>query len=905
MTIAATGQVSFEGGEISPQFQGRIDNPRYKNSLDLCRNWLATLSGSARRRPGSAYIATALTLYSRLIPFEFSTTQAYQLEFTSISTQGVIRIFANYALVTNTTGSAIIGNAGQSIANGAAYTIYHNYANQDIAGIRFVQSADTLYLVHPNYPPAKVQRFGALSWTLTNINFRGGPFISINSNQNININWPSSSGNTIYSAPVAGQTGSGPYYQAITGCASASGLVQVTIAGHGWTTGQIVQISSVVGTTEANGTWAITVTGLNTFTLQGSKFVNAYISGGKLYPMLGCNDVPLGPGSFSTLFMGVGALGSTFAVQFHNQWGWGTITALSSAFACEFAMSVESPGYVTGGFTGSFALGLWGPGNYPSCVGFHQDRLTFSGQPLYPQAVNASVSSDYENFSPFVYNQFDTLGNVIDSGTVLDSSALSFNLNANDVNFNYWINSDEKGMLVGSSAAEWLIRPNTEAGAITPTNISTDRGSKWGSAPIDSVKVDRATLYAQRGARRIRELYYYFDIDGFRSTDVTEEAEHITGAGVVQLAYQEVPLPILWVLRSDGVLLGLNYKRDIFQVKTGWHQHVLGGQSDPTGSAPIITSISVIPDPTGKKDDLWMTVQRYINGETVYTIEYLTKILEDFDLLPLYPAIVNNQVVNPYQVMPYFVDCGITFSNPLQVIVSPITLGNPVSLNVTAHGLSTGQKIKITGVRGPFQLNNNIYTITKVDNNNFTLNGINGAAWSSSFSLIASNYGLITPLTSTISGLDYLDGETVSVFADGATQAPQIVSSGSITLQYPGAIVNVGYNYNSDLRMLRLEAGSRNGIALGKIRRTHLVTALVHNSQGLMIGPNFQRMDRMEYRTSGVDETTGPPALISGILYQQTDFDYDMDNMICFRVSDPFPCDLIAVMPQMETQDNA
>lgn len=68
----------------------------------------------------------------------------------------------------------------------------------------------------------------------------------------------------------------------ITGAASnGSGLVRITVGSTSTlTTGDVKTIAGVGGTTEANGTWTITVINGTTFDLQGSTFANAYTSGG-------------------------------------------------------------------------------------------------------------------------------------------------------------------------------------------------------------------------------------------------------------------------------------------------------------------------------------------------------------------------------------------------------------------------------------------------------------------------------------------------------------------------------------------------------------------------------------------------------------------------------------------------
>jgi hypothetical protein len=86
----------------------------------------------------------------------------------------------------------------------------------------------------------------------------------------------------LYICTVAGTTGAD---KAITGAANnGSGLVRITAAAHGLATGNEITIAGVVGTTEANGNWTLTVITANTYDLQGSTFANAYVSGGTVTP---------------------------------------------------------------------------------------------------------------------------------------------------------------------------------------------------------------------------------------------------------------------------------------------------------------------------------------------------------------------------------------------------------------------------------------------------------------------------------------------------------------------------------------------------------------------------------------------------------------------------------------------
>lgn len=89
----------------------------------------------------------------------------------------------------------------------------------------------------------------------------------------------------------------------ITGAANnGAGLIRITVASTSTlSTGQAKTISGVVGTTEANGTWTITVISGTTFDLQGSAFVHAYVSGGIVGGSLDALTVSLDDFSLSAL----------------------------------------------------------------------------------------------------------------------------------------------------------------------------------------------------------------------------------------------------------------------------------------------------------------------------------------------------------------------------------------------------------------------------------------------------------------------------------------------------------------------------------------------------------------------------------------------------------------------------
>lgn len=154
---------------------GRIDDAKYQSGLAICRNFIPKPQGPAQNRPGFAFVREAKdsTKKTRLIPFTYSTTQTMVIEL------GV--------------GYFRFHTLGQTLMNGSVpYELANSYAEADLFDIKFVQSADVLTLVHPNYPPAELRRLGALNWTLTNISFT--PQISAPSSVTVTPTSPTTTG---------------------------------------------------------------------------------------------------------------------------------------------------------------------------------------------------------------------------------------------------------------------------------------------------------------------------------------------------------------------------------------------------------------------------------------------------------------------------------------------------------------------------------------------------------------------------------------------------------------------------------------------------------------------------------------------------------------------------------------
>ena len=193
---------------------------------------------------------------------------------------------------------------------------------------------------------------------------------------------------------------------------------------------------------------------------------------------------------------------------------------------------------VTTAFTNANAITAWQLGafsdttGHPSCVTFFEQRLVFAGTTNQPQTVFFSKSGDYENMDANI------------GGTVADDDAIIYTIASNQVNAIRFMTAT-RTLIIGTAGGEFTVTGGGTDSAVTPTNILIKKQSNHGAANVDAIAVGNATLFLQRAKRKIRELAYNFDVDGYIAPDMTILAEHITEGGLTQIAYQQEPNQII------------------------------------------------------------------------------------------------------------------------------------------------------------------------------------------------------------------------------------------------------------------------------------------------------------------------------------------------------------------------
>ena len=852
MARVAVQLTNFTGGELSPRLDGRNDLAKYASGCATLENLVVYPHGSAARRPGTNFVAQVADSdnKTRLIPFEFSTTQTYMLEFSNLKIRvfkdngsvlesnktitaitkanpGVITsnshgyLTGDEILITSVVGMTELNNKNFLVVkidantfsltdkdgvaiNTTNFTTYSSagtmnrvfeittpYTTAQLFDIKFAQSADVMYITHPSHEASKLSRTGHTSWSLDEVEFTKGPFLDPNIT-------------TTTLTPSNASTGS----RTITASA---------------------------------------VTGIN----GGSGF-----------------------------------LATDVGRQIHFNDGYGTITAITSTtvVTANITTAFANANAITNWFLGAFSDTT----GHPSCVTFFEQRLIFAATLNNPQTVYFSKSGDYENMDA-------NLG-----GTIADDDAIIYTIASNQVNAIRFLAST-RTLVIGTAGGEFAVSGGGDNNAVTPTNIMIKKQSNHGAANIDAISVGNATLFLQRARRKIRELAYNFDVDGYVAPDMTILAEHITEGGLTQLAYQQEPNQIIYGTREDGELIGLTYQRE--QQVTAWHRHVFGGRF---GIATITVSdyanIANKTKLTLTKSD-GTTVDFDSTTGTAGTNEFKTETNNNTTATNLknainahanFTATVSSAVVTitetaheatGYLIIKSFDKTRLTATSEGKAVVESVAV---IPTDDKEYQTWVIVKRTINGITRRYVEYLNELDFDETDNSSF--NFLDSALSYSG-----------TPITN-VSGLQHLEGQVVSILADGATHPNKTVTDGAITLDRASKNLKIGLAFTSLLKTMRLDAGSQDGTSQGKTKRIYDITVRMYESIGIEVGPNLSDMERIPFRSSANLMDEGIPPFTGD---KEIEFrgNYETDGFIFVRQTQPLPFTILSLYPRLVTND--
>jgi len=174
---------------------------------------------------------------------------------------------------------------------------------------------------------------------------------------------------------------------------------------------------------------------------------------------------------------------------------------------------------------------------------------------------------------------------------------------------------------------------------------------------------------------------------------------------------------------------------------------------------------------------------------------------------------------------------------------------------------------------------------------------------STDFKFLDSHLSYSGSATTTLSGLAHLEGQTVSILADGSVHATKVVSSGAISLDRSVTKACVGLAYDSVLQTMRIEGGSLEGTSQGKIKRISKVVLRLFETVGVKVGPSLSNLETIPFRTTSSNLSAPVDTLIEGDKEIEFNDDYNSDGHIFIKQDQPLPASILAIYPTLVTND--
>lgn len=401
--------------------------------------------------------------------------------------------------------------------------------------------------------------------------------------------------------------------------------------------------------------------------------------------------------------------------------------------------------------------------NYPSAVGYYEQRRFFAGTNNQPQNIWGTQSGTESNMYYSVPSQA--------------ADALRLRIAAQRANYIRHIVT-MLDMLMMTASTEFRVF-SQNGSALEPSTVTIKAQSQNGASNVQPVVVNNTAIFASSQGGHLREIAYQWQLNGYQSNDLCLMASHLfNNYTIVDLAFSRSPYPTCWAVNNQGKLLGLTYLPE--QQLTAWHQHTTDGYFE-----------SVCAVTESNFDVVYAIVRRTIGGVTKRYVEMLDTrswtVLEDA----------------------FFVDSGLSYS------------GAP---------------------------------------------------------------------TATLTGLNHLEGKTVSILGDGAVMPQQVVSGGSITLPNAVSKAHVGLPIEAAIKSLPASFQDETS-GQSRVKNINQVWVKVASSGQFSAGPDAARQTPIRIRSFEPFGT--PPSLKTEEIPLVIQSDWNQTGQVEIQQNDPLPLEIV------------
>ena len=568
-------KASFASGELSPLLAARVDMGQYHNGARVLENFIVLPQGGIMNRPGTKVLDPGRSYAAvKLVPFVFSDDDAFCLAFGD----EFVDVYGFDGFVWRAWGSP--------------------YAVPHLQKLQWLQSADVLYLFHPDVPIHTLARHGPEDWRFEKVELKNGPFSEMNTDPEKKV-WVTGSdpkARTLHSTEDL-------FIPELLGTLFK---MEIKIKPQSYDFrlspgGEWVEIPNVFGpfTYRTSGKWVGTVVVERCTPEDGSwkdpaewewqpfKTYTSEVDAEENFAFSGVvEDYP----THFRFYKEAGGSPRT-TVTFNFEGGLiqriYRITAVVSGTEAT-AEDYEELGGVFPDKTDAWAVGSFNPRDgYPSLGIFHQERLILAATKKAKQTIWMSVPASWHDFQTSIPSK--------------DDDAITITLSSKQVNEIRGLAS-RGDLLIFTSGGEWSAKAGAKTDAFTPSSIVITPSGYRGCHDVPPLDVGGATLFAQRHGTAVRSLGYSLEVDGYASSDLSILSTHLfEGNPVRAWAYQQTPWSVVWCVLTDGTLAALTFQQE--HKVMAWTRQILG----PVG-AQRAEDVCCIPG--DGQDDLYFAVRR-------------------------------------------------------------------------------------------------------------------------------------------------------------------------------------------------------------------------------------------------------------------------------------------------------
>jgi hypothetical protein len=511
---------------------------------------------------------------------------------------------------------------------------------------------------------------------------------------------------------------------------------------------------------------------------------------------------------------------------------------------------------------------------YPAAVGFYEQRLIYGGSNNFPNTLYFSRSGETDDF---------TNGAEVDDG-------ITYTI-AGSANRILWLNGTSKFLAVGAIGDVYQVTGGLDD-VITPTSISIKPTNGYGVADIMPIGRGNQVFYTQNNKLILRSFEYDFQADGYIPVDRNTIADHITSSGIVQIDFQESRPNVVWAVKTDGQLIGLTIEDA--ETVSGWHRQTTSGE---------FVSIAVTPRPV-QYDQLWTCVKRGADYFIEYQVDPVTfprrmdyvtgnKAADDLVWKNLMFE-KQKEYIHVDSALSYYGDFGAVTMTPAAVSGASVTFTAGGSFFTAAM---VGREIWRKSVTGAEIGRARITAYSSA-----TVVTCEVLETFDSTAVIPAGEWYLT--ASTVSGLEHLEGQEVTIIVDGGQHPARTVTDGEIELDREASVVHVGLGYIGYLESNDLEIGTPTGTAQTQRKNVHAVGVRFQDALYAKYGTSYYTLSQIEMRNASM-AMDRPPIPFTGDVKETyanditdtEDGGWGRGKRVIIAQDQPFPCNVQLLVP--------